>query len=420
MFTLYRVLVALAIPLILVPYEILRGRGRYLAQRLGRTTLRAPAAGRPRIVIHAVSVGEMGAAAALVPALSTELPNCSLVLTSGNRDGLAAAGRLARQHPNIESTILLPWDRAPALERWLAALQPSLFVVVETELWPGLFRVCARRGVPLCIVNGRIYPADLGRYRLLRGFFGRVLEQVVWIGAQSETERSRFEEIGAPPAGIDVVGNLKYDVPGTGRGTDVEGRLGKGGPLLVGASTHAPEEQCLLDAFTRLRERLQGLRLVIAPRNVARAGTILDLARERSLRAETWTQPSSNESDVWVIDEMGRLPDFFEHADVVFVGGSLAPHGGHNVLEPAAHGRAILVGPHVEHFRGVVDDFLEGRALIGLSSAEDLYPEMLRLLTDDTERRALGRRARELCEAGRGSAKVHARRLADIMSRTVP
>jgi 3-deoxy-D-manno-octulosonic-acid transferase len=216
------------------------------------------------------------------------------------------------------------------------------------------------------------------------------------------------------------VGNLKYDVPAADRVADVEGRLGTGGPVLLGASTHAPEERLLLDAFLRLREELPDLRCVIAPRKVARAAAILELARERSLRAEVWTRAASNALDVWVVDEMGLLPGFFDRADVVFVGGSLAPHGGHNILEPAAHGRAILVGPHVEHFRGVVDDFLEGSALVRLPSSSELYPELLRLLTDKTERQALGRRASELYQTGRGSAQIYARKLRDLISRAAP
>jgi 3-deoxy-D-manno-octulosonic-acid transferase len=412
-------LAGLATLFLLVPFEVVRivlrgGRRAALAERLGRGAIPEATAFR-RVVIHAVSVGEMRAAAALVHRLAADHRDWRFVLTSGNRDGLAAARELSGCLSEIEATLLLPWDRVGAIDRWLERLRPALFVVVETELWPALFHVCDRRRVPLCIVNGRIYPRDLGRYRRARRLFRGALSHVRWIGALSERDRRSFETIGASPGTVEVVGDLKYDVPVAPAAAAIDRRIGADERVLLASSTHAPEERWVLDAFARLRVEWPALRCVLAPRQIRRAAAVLDLARGLSLRARRWSAPRDDATDVWVVDEMGRLPGLFERAEVVFVGGSLARRGGHNILEPAACGRPIVIGPHVEHFRNIVDDFVEANALIRLTSPEELHPELRALLADETRRRGLAERARERFLAGRGRAAIYSRRLAALL-----
>jgi 3-deoxy-D-manno-octulosonic-acid transferase len=405
---------------IFVPLELCRIVGRRaswttLTQRLGRGPL-PPPADSPRVVVHAVSVGEMAAAEALLPALGRELPRASFVLTTGNRDGMVAAQKLVRERQEVSSALLLPWDRARPLRRWLARLKPVLFVVVETEIWPNLYGACSELGVPLCIANGRVYPADVRRYRLARRFFRRVLSSVVWLGAQSEADRQRFREIGAPPDRIDVIGDLKYDAivrPASSRQAE---RLTGSGPVLLAASTHHPEENLVLDAFERLRARVPGLRCVIAPRHTSRAASICAAARSRGLRSVRFSelQPADVDLSVVVVDEMGRLRDLFPRADLVIMGGSFAPRGGHNLLEPAAAGCAVVIGPHVEHFRAIVDDFRKRDAIKMVANPAELRAELARLLEDPEARKALGERGRQAWLAGRGHAAVYARHLAGL------
>ena len=419
MFLVYRLLAGLATLFLLVPFEVLRialGGGRWAAleERLGRGAIPEATPFR-RVVIHAVSVGEMRAAAALVHRLAADHRDWRFVLTSGNRDGLAAARELSGRVPAIEATLLLPWDRVGAIDRWLRRLRPALFVVVETELWPALFHVCGRRRVPLCIVNGRIYPGDLGRYRHARGLFRDALCHVRWIGALSEPDRRSFEAIGASPGRIEVVGDLKYDVPVASVSAATERRFGADERVLLAGSTHAPEERWVLDAFARLRREWPALRCVLAPRHIRRTAAVLELARGFSLRARRWSAAHDDTTDVWVVDEMGQLSGLFERAELVFVGGSLVERGGHNILEPAACGRPIVIGPHIEHFRNIVDDFVEAEALVKLASPEELHAELRALLGDETKRRGLAARARERFLAGRGRAAIYSRRLAALL-----
>jgi len=419
MFLVYRLLVGLAILFFLVPFELARiafagGRRESLAERLGLNEISEAGPFR-RVLIHAVSVGEMRAAAALVHRLAADHPDWRFVLTSGNRDGLAAARKLQRRVSAVESTQLIPWDRVGALEHWLERLRPALVAVVETELWPALFHVCGRRGVTLCIVNGRIYPGDLGRYRRVGRLFRTALGQVRWIGTLGERDRRSFETIGASPARIEVVGDLKYDVPVPTAAAGSDGRFGVEDRVLLAGSTHAPEERWVLEAFTRLRRERPALRCVLAPRRVRRAGAILDLARRFSLRACRWSAAPDGAIDVWVVDAMGQLPALYERAEVVFVGGSLARRGGHNILEPAACGKPIVIGPHVEHFRNIVDDFVEANALVQLASPDELHDELRSILDDETRRRVLADRARQRFLAGRGPAAIYSRKLSAML-----
>jgi 3-deoxy-D-manno-octulosonic-acid transferase len=264
--------------------------------------------------------------------------------------------------------------------------------------------------VPLCIANGRIYPADAGKYRLARGFFRRVLAHVSWLGVQSEADGERFLAMGAPQERIEVVGNLKYD-------KEIPHSSHHHGLVLLAASTHPPEEELILDAFLRLRDEMPELRCVLAPRQIARAGSIRSMARSRGLETARWTEPGPEDAGppVVVVDEMGRLRDLFPRADVVIMGGSFAPRGGQNLLEPAAAGCAVVIGPNVEHFRAIVDDFLKRDAIRMVEAPSGLYQELSRLLRDEAARVALGKRAREAWEAGRGRAPVFARKLASIM-----
>ena len=365
---------------------------------------------RPRILVHAVSAGEVAAAEPVLRHLTDSLPGWHLLLSVGNRTGLSVAAAVAERLPQVRLVGYMPWDRAQAVRRWLQTAAPVVLVVMETELWPNLFRECWRLGIRLAVINGRIYPEDLPRYRIVRGFIGRVLGCADLIGVQDERERGRFLALGAAPERLVVGGNTKFDgavVPSLRESTShprVQGQL-----LLVAGSTHSPEERWLIDAFACLRREWPQLRLVLAPRVPDRSRRIARNAAARGLRAALESQVNApSDWDLLLLDRIGRLRAWYAHADVVFVGGSLALHGGHNILEPAAVGRAIVVGPHTQHFQGIVERFKAQGALQQLACPAELEGALRRLLQDAALREAMGRRAIGCLREGQGAARVYA------------
>jgi 3-deoxy-D-manno-octulosonic-acid transferase len=259
---LYNLIVTLVVWCVLLPLHAmlaLSGRIPFHAveMRLGKVQPQEKQR-RHRILIHAVSVGETHAAEPLIDYLSCEAGDIGFVLSTGNRHGLQAAGHLQKRRPEIEECVYAPWDTRAAVTRWLKTLKPSVVVVVETELWPNLFAVCKESGIPLVLVNGRIYENDVGRYILARSLFSRVLAGVDLIGMQSEAERKRFLAIGAPPRLVEVAGNLKHTVPQIAAGSETVpwNHLPAGTQVVIGGSTHHPEEQWLIEVFGELKRHI--------------------------------------------------------------------------------------------------------------------------------------------------------------------
>lgn len=417
---LYSLLMELATWLALVPWTLVRrlmGRAPAceLGERLGRLPdlPRAPGPSR-RVLIHAVSVGEMAAAAALVRSLERLSPELEIMLTAGNRHGARAARRIADASARVISVSYLPWDRRRAVARWLARLKPDLVVIVETEIWPNLFLACHQRGLRLCMVNGRIYPADLPRYRLARRFFRAVLAGVDWFGVQSVRDKDRFSAIGADPQKIDVEANLKYDA--VRQPLAPPAPFPSGRRILLAGSTHAPEEAQLLDVFARLRTRWPDLLLVLAPRHPSRARRIARLARRAGFSVRLASQIGvAADCHVMVVDQMGLLPSLYPHADLAFVGGSLAPRGGHNPLEPASAGRCVVIGPDYRHFEDVVEDLRAAGGILVLSGPEELEPTLARALEDESLRTTVGRNAQATTLAKAGCADRYARKLTSFL-----
>lgn len=417
----YGAAVEVAVFCVLAPLELLRaalGKARRgdLAQRMGRCP--PPGTARARIVVHAVSTGEMTAAGALVSALLARRPATRFVLTTGNRHGADAGERLRQMIPAVDAVSLMPWDRRRAVRSWLRAVAPEAVVVVETEIWPNLFRSCDELGIPLFVVNGRLYPGDVARYRAARRFFAEVLDAVRWIGALDDDAARALVRIGAPPERTEAVGNLKFDAGSAvaelpGRWREVLGDPERG-PLVVAGSTHAPEERLLLDALVSLRRLLPRVRLVLAPRRVGRAARLARVAASRGLTAALWSheQPALSPWDVLLIDEVGPLAAIFRYADVVFIGGSLAPRGGHNPLEAASCGRPVVMGPSGYNFHGIVRAMAAAGALTLLggdgNALRQLTDTLADLLLDPAKSNAMGKEALAFVEAQRGVAARYA------------
>ena len=405
-------------------YEAVR-HGKYvgtLGERWGRLPAAINPRGVPSIWIHAVSVGEVLATRALIAALRDRYPDHPLWLSTTTQTGRATATGL----DGVDGLFYFPFDLSSVVARVLDRVRPQLFVMVDTELWPNLLRHCRARGVKTVLVNGRISDRSYPRYRLVRPFFRHVVRGVDRCCAQSEESGRRLIELGASPTRVTVTGNLKFDtlpVPDSRspwvrdavcRAFRVADRT-----VVMAASTHPGEETPVFEAFAHIRLADPTALLVVAPRHPERCGDVTALATGHgfeTVRRSALPVDGAPRAAVVVLDTVGELATLFQIATVVFLGGSLVPAGGHNVLEPAAWGRPVVFGPCMENFAEIAALFLANRAACQIRSADALGPALAALLGDPVRRASLGAAARALVAAHRGATD---RSLA-VMAELVP
>jgi 3-deoxy-D-manno-octulosonic-acid transferase len=383
------------------------GYGRSLGQRLGRFGEGLPR--EPRCWIHAVSVGEAATAVPLVEAITRRWPQLGIVMTTVTPTGARiVADRLAGRAVHRYFPIDLPGP----VRRALDAVNPRFFLCMETELWPNLLRGLAARGVPSMIANGRISDRSFRRYRLVRFFTARMLAHVRVLAMQSEEDARRIIALGARPERVVVTGNIKNDlIPPEGGGEALWQRLlglDDGEPVWVAGSTHRGEEAIVLDVYLRLRARVPTLALVLAPRHPERVAEVERLVRERGLQPvrRSGLPKSQARGAVIIVDTVGELAQIYRVASVVFVGGSLAPTGGHNMLEPALLRKPVLFGPHTTNFRESAELLLEAGGALLVRDGAELDAHMGALLVDAERRRLMGDAAFKAV-AGRRGAITH-------------
>jgi 3-deoxy-D-manno-octulosonic-acid transferase len=404
---------ALAVSPILVARMLATGKYRAgLAERLGRYPpgLARLAARRP-VWVHAVSVGETVAALPLLAALRAARPDVPLVVSTVTPTGQATARARARE---ADAICYFPFDFTGPVRRALDAARPRAVLLMETEIWPVFLLEAARRGVPVGIANGRLSDRSFRRYRRVRPLLARCLRSLAFVGAQTVDDAARFVALGADPTRVTVTGNLKVDQavaparPGAVTPAGLEADLAlPAGPRLLAGSTHQGEEAAVLDAYARVKARVPALRLILAPRHPERLAEVARLLDDRGLawqrRSARPGPPGAPAPEVLLVDTIGELAALYGVADVAFVGGSLVPVGGHNLLEPAAHARAPLHGPHMHNFREITRALGEAGAALPVSDATGLAEAALSLLDDPARRAALGARALGVVEAGRGA-----------------
>ncbi len=368
--------------------------------------------GRPVVWVHAVSVGEVNAAAPLVDALLADRPDLRLLVTTITPTGSARVRTLwgdAIEHA------YLPYDLPGAVSRFLLHFRPRLALILETELWPNLLLGCRDHRVPTYIVNARLSERSLKGYRVLRPLIARALRTTRGVLAQSEADRERFRRLGAPAASAHVTGNLKFDVAHIGLPTFAAAFSTWVGdrPAWIAASTHAEEESAVIAIHHRLRERWPDLLLLWAPRHPERFKPVTQQSVDAGWRVSTrrLTQWPDRDDAVFVIDTLGELIAFYGCAQVAFVGGSLQPIGGHNLLEPAAAGTAVVSGPYLHNFSDIARQLEQAGALRIGADADAVGGHVERLLADTAMRARMVESARELVAQGRGAL---ARTLADI------
>jgi len=384
------------------------GYSRNLAQRLGRLGEGLPP--EPRCWVHAVSVGEAAAAVPLVEGIRRRWPELGIVVSTITPTGARIVGeRLAGTAVHRYFPIDLPGPVGRALD----TARPRFFVAIETELWPNFLRALARRQIPAMIANGRISDRSFRRYRWVRGLMRRVLANVSVFAMQTDEDARRIIALGAPASRVVVTGNLKSDLLPEAAGDDPEGwrtrlHLGAGARLWIAGSTHRGEEAIVLDAFLRARSRCPELALLLAPRHPERAGEVETLIRERGLRAARRSRlPADGVSGaVIILDTVGELAALYALAEIVFVGGSLVPIGGHNVLEPAMRGKPVLVGPHMSNFREGAELLQRSGGGLVVKDAPELERELARLIEDRELARRMGDAAREAFAGRQGAVSA--------------
>src|SRR5262245_52716815 len=375
-----------------------------LTQRMGYLPVSFNMDAERSIWIHAVSVGEVLTARPLMKDLRARYPHLKIFLSTTTMTGQALARRNAS---DVDEVFYFPFDLGLFVRRTLDLVKPRLFVMMETEIWPNLLQECQRRGVKTAIVNGRMSPRSYPRYRMIRGFMSRVLDNIDCFCVQSEQSARRFIDLGANPGRVTVTGSLKFDSLDLGPTLQTRAkdrvlryfRLAPNRPLIVAGSTMKGEEGAVLDAFRRVRTSVPGAMLILAPRHPERMDEVHQACvREgfRTLRRSELPIDAEPRGDIVLLDTIGELATIYQLATVAFVGGSLVPTGGHNILEPAVFGRPVVFGPHMDNFSEIADAFLANAAAVRVSSDRELGDVLVSLMIDPIRRARLGAAARAL------------------------
>ena len=377
-----------------------------IGERFGLVPVREGS--RPCLWIHGVSVGEVLAARTLVAMIREELPDWEVVISATTRTGNEVA---RRTFPDCR-VFFYPLDFSFVTDRVLRAIRPAGVVLLELEIWPNFLLSTSRRGIPVFLVNGRITERSLKGYRVLQAFIPEPMDRIQLYSAQTPIYRDRFLALGVPPERVFVTGTMKFDTVET---EGVEGLREKyaaalglkpGAWVLVAGSTHEGEEEAVLSAFRAVRERDPGARLVLAPRHLERLAEVEAVVRGagfRSVRRTRLPGAAAEGAEVVVLDTMGELGPLYAVADCVFAGGSLVPHGGQNMMEPAGKARPVLTGPHTWNFEEVVEVLAASGGLEVVEDAAALRDAVLRLHGDRVEAARRGRAAREAVLAGKGA-----------------
>lgn len=397
-----------------------RRHGRWregLGERLGRVPVRLRTESTPAIWVHAVSVGEVLAVSELVKKLSKRFPRYWVVVSTTTATGQ----KLARKHFGENNVFYFPLDLSFAIRPYLSALRPRLIVLAETEFWPNFLRLAHASGARVAVVNARISDRSWPGYRRFRPVLRKILQDVDLFLAQTEEDAARLRDIGAPVGRVQASGNLKFDVapppaPAIVANLRSSFQQSGGGPVIVCGSTMEGEERLLLLAFQSVLASHPMAVMILAPRRPERFEEVAGLLQQLGIRF--WRRSSwSGEpivSGVFLVDTIGELASLYALADVAFVGGSLVPRGGHNIIEPAQYGVPIMVGNHTENFRDIISLFQSHDAVRIVGPAE--FPLVLmHLLADESERVALGRRGAETLRSQMGATEKTLRALEQLL-----
>jgi 3-deoxy-D-manno-octulosonic-acid transferase len=395
-----------------------------LGQRLGYLPVALNLDGEASIWIHAVSVGEVLSTRPVLEELRKRYPSLRLFLSTTTRSGQQIA---QRSITDVDGIFFFPFDWPFTVRRTLSIVRPKLFVMVENEIWPTMLRECRRRGVKTIVINGRISARSFPRYRLIRPFFKRVLADIDRFCVQGEETASRLVSLGAERSRLTITGSLKFDaldatpLPGRGPARVLRFfRMSPNRPVLIAGSTMRGEDESVIRAFNRVRTTPGGANalLVIAARHPERFDEVERLCKSEGLatvRRSELPIDAEPRADAVILDTIGELAHLYQIATAVFVGGSLVPAGGHNILEPALYGKSIIFGPHMENFNEIAETFLANRAALQVHNPRELQTAIVGLLGDPVRRARLGAAARALIDTNRGAKDRTLAVIADLL-----
>jgi 3-deoxy-D-manno-octulosonic-acid transferase len=358
------------------------------------------------IWIHAVSVGEVQAAVPLVRAIGKLFPSHNLLVTTVTPTG---AARVAALFGDTVHHCYIPFEMPAAVDRFFKSVNPELALIMETEIWPNLYRGCGVRDIPLVLVSARISPKSVGSYRRFLPLFRDTLSHGIIIAAQSDADADRFRSLGASPVRTWVTGNIKFDIELAAdiaqRGEELRQHILGDRPVWIAASTHDQEEQQILAAHRQLLESHSQLLLVLVPRHPERFSSVRNLLAKERFETVSRTEDRACETStsVFLGDTMGEVPLFYAASDLAFVGGSLVEIGGHNMLEPAALGLPVISGPHVYNAQTIADMFIELGACHIVHDAAELAAAVRELLDNPMDAANRGNRGRQIVQRNRGS-----------------
>jgi len=362
----------------------------------------------PKIDIwfHAVSVGEAEAVFPLIRKIQQQHPEAKLLITTTTPTGSARV--ISVLNESVEH-VYLPYDIPDAVSRFMQCFRPDMAVIMETEIWPNLFACCGKNKIPLYIINARLSEKSSRGYRKISTLISPALAQVKLIGAQTKEDAGRFTAIGADPAKVKTLGNIKFDVdiPQTtiDQGRQLKTGLFGGRFVWLIASTHKGEEAIFLEIFKQLKEKIPELLLVLVPRHPERFGEVKKLCDLQRYNVVTRTSGAAvqNNTDVYLVDSMGELKMFYAASDVAFVGGSMVPTGGHNILEAAAVGVPVMFGPYMANFKDIAAGVLKQNAAIQCRDQTDVSDAILTLYSQPSYRQTLIEKGKQFIEQNHGA-----------------
>ncbi|MEX0709485.1 MAG: lipid IV(A) 3-deoxy-D-manno-octulosonic acid transferase [Woeseia sp.] len=405
----YAILTYLLLPVYAL-YWLLRGLGnRAYLDRVGqRFGFGYPSLNPGSVWLHAVSVGEVQAAVPLIRTLLKRFPDRQVLVTTVTPTG---AERVRALFGDDVVHCYIPFETPNAVARFFNSAKPAFALIMETEIWPNLYHACGKRRIPLILVSARISPRSVGKYRRLLPLFRETLSHGILIAAQSQADADRFMSLGAAPERTWVTGNIKFDIALPDNlaehGRELRNTLWPGRPVWIAASTHEGEESRVLDAHSRILEARPDALLVLVPRHPERFSAVASLLSRRDIHFVTRTSKKScaASDSVFLADTMGELPLFYAASDVAFVGGTLVPVGGHNLLEPAALGLPVITGTHLFNTEDIANMFATIGASITVDSSDALAAAISRLFGNPDEAEAIGDKGRDIVLNNRGSLK---------------
>ena len=417
----------LAFSIIYIPYLILKGKAhRDFLQRFGMLPEAIKLAGKTKpIWIHAVSVGEVLAVKDFIKKIQAKFPGLKIILSTTTKTGNDVAKKA------LGKDVLkcyFPLDFSFVVKSVINSINPSVFIMMETEIWPNLILELSKRKIPIILTNGRISDKSFRGYSKIKPFFSGILRKISLFCMRTDADAKRIIDLGAESEKVRITGNMKFDVEEVKKSRDIIAAkfslgIDDSSELIMAGSTHNNEEEMLLDVYKKLLGVKGNLRLLIAPRHIERSKLVKRIAEQKGFEATLLSElrkaedKSSFKNSVLILDTLGELGGLYDLATVVFLGGSLIRRGGHNIVEPALFGKAIVFGHHMFNFRDMAKSFLENNAATEVMDTDALFNTLKELILDKKRRDIVGNNARDLIDRSKGAIEKNANLLAQFISR---